>query len=219
MYLHCHSFNLLLKNNGKTVPSVRFHHGPETDASNSLSICENCHSKWHHIYTVLPFTSIHAFHGSYIINVKNCGFIVEHGDCPACRIYIAFVFVSNSECRHVCTVCILQSHYWICDEQGYIINNWNTTHTTVNIRKAVHYKECTCYLTHWGRVTQICVFYITTVQHGWCKSAFLTRACFPCTIHLIMQYIEPVSEWSSWQMFIETWPHSELTFRHRASSI
>ena len=62
-------------------------------------------------------------------------------------------------------------------------------------------------------------FYITTVQDGWRKSAFLTRACFPCTIHLIMQYIEPVSEWSWWRMFIETWPHSELTFRHRASSI
>ena len=39
-------------------------------------------------------------------------------------------------------------------------------------------------------------FYIITVQDGRCKSAFLTRACFPCTIHLIMQYIEPVSEWS-----------------------
>ena len=62
-------------------------------------------------------------------------------------------------------------------------------------------------------------FYITTVQDGWRKSAFLTRACFPCTIHLIMQYIEPVSEGSCWRMFIETWPHSELTFRHRASSI
>ena len=62
-------------------------------------------------------------------------------------------------------------------------------------------------------------FYITTVQDGWPKSAFLTRACFPCTIHFIMQYIEPVSEWSCWRMFIETWPHSELTFRHRASSI
>ena len=62
-------------------------------------------------------------------------------------------------------------------------------------------------------------FYITTVQDGWRKSAFLTRTCFPCTIHLIMQYIEPVSEWSCWWMFIETWPHSELTFRHRASSI
>ena len=62
-------------------------------------------------------------------------------------------------------------------------------------------------------------FYITTVQDGWRKSVFLTRACFPCTIHLIMQYTEPVSEWSCWRMFIETWPHSELTFRHRASSI
>ena len=58
-------------------------------------------------------------------------------------------------------------------------------------------------------------FYITTLQDEWRKSAFLTRASFPCTIHLIMQYIEPVSEWSSWRMFIETWPHSELTFRHR----
>ena len=36
-------------------------------------------------------------------------------------------------------------------------------------------------------------FYITTVQDGWRKSAFLTRVCFPCTIH---------------------W-----TFRHRASCI
>ena len=62
-------------------------------------------------------------------------------------------------------------------------------------------------------------FYITTVQDGWRKSTFLTRACFPCTIHLIMQYIEPVSEWSCWRMFIETWTHSVLTFRHRASSI
>ena len=62
-------------------------------------------------------------------------------------------------------------------------------------------------------------FYITTVQDGWRKSAFLTRACFTCTIYLIMQYIEPVSEWYFWRMFIETWPHSELNFRHRASSI
>ena len=62
-------------------------------------------------------------------------------------------------------------------------------------------------------------FHITTVQDGWCKSAFLTRACFPCTVHLIMQYTEPISEWSCWRMFIETWPHSELTFRHRASYI
>ena len=62
-------------------------------------------------------------------------------------------------------------------------------------------------------------FYITAVQGGWRKSAILTRACFPCTIHLIMQYIEPVTEWFCWRMFIETWPHSELTFRHRSSSV
>ena len=62
-------------------------------------------------------------------------------------------------------------------------------------------------------------FYITTVQEGSRKSAFLTCACFPCTIHLIMQCIEPVSEWSCWRMFIEIWTHSELNFRHRASSI
>jgi hypothetical protein len=62
-------------------------------------------------------------------------------------------------------------------------------------------------------------FYITTVQDGWRKSAFLTRACFRCIIDLIMQYIETVSELSCWRMFIETWPHSELNFRHRASSI
>ena len=62
-------------------------------------------------------------------------------------------------------------------------------------------------------------FYITTVQDGWRKSAFLTPACFPCSIHLIMQNIDPVSEWFCWRMFIDTWPHSELTFRHHASSI
>ena len=62
-------------------------------------------------------------------------------------------------------------------------------------------------------------FYITTVQDGWRKSAFIKRACFPCTIHLIMQYIEPVSEWSCWRMFRETWPHSELNFRHHAFSL
>ena len=33
--------------------------------------------------------------------------------------------------------------------------------------------------------------YITTVQDGWRKSAFLTRAWFPRTIHLITQYMEP----------------------------
>jgi len=39
------------------------------------------------------------------------------------------------------------------------------------------------------RMTQICVF---------------NMCLFPCTIHLIMQYIEPVSEWSCLLMFIET---------------
>ena len=62
-------------------------------------------------------------------------------------------------------------------------------------------------------------FYITNVQDGWRKSAFLTSACFPCAIDLIMQYIEPVSGWFCWRIFIQNWPHSELNFRHRASSI
>ena len=76
-----------------------------------------------------------------------------------------------------------------------------------------------------------CTFY--HIEDGWRRFAFLHYSCarrmtqiclfntrlFPCTVHLIMQYIEPVSEWSCWWMFIETWPHSELTFRHRASSI
>ena len=39
--------------------------------------------------------------------------------------------------------------------------------------------------------------YITTVQDGWRKSAFLTRAWFPRTVHLITQYMEPFSKWSS----------------------
>ena len=46
--------------------------------------------------------------------------------------------------------------------------------------------------------------YITTVQGGWGKSAFLTRAWFPRTIDLITQYMEHFSEWSWWRMFIET---------------
>jgi hypothetical protein len=52
-------------------------------------------------------------------------------------------------------------------------------------------------------------FYITTVRDGWRKSAFLTRAWCPRTIHLIMQYREPLLERLCWRMFIETWPHSE----------
>ena len=44
--------------------------------------------------------------------------------------------------------------------------------------------------------------YITTVQDGWRKSAFLTRAWFSRTTHLITQYMEHFSEWSRWRMFI-----------------
>ena len=44
--------------------------------------------------------------------------------------------------------------------------------------------------------------YITTVQDGWGKSAFLTRAWFPRTVHLITQYMEHFSEWSRWRMSI-----------------
>jgi len=44
--------------------------------------------------------------------------------------------------------------------------------------------------------------YITTVQDGWRKSAFFTRAWFPRTIHLITQYVEHFSDWSCWRMFI-----------------
>ena len=35
---------------------------------------------------------------------------------------------------------------------------------------------------------------ITTVQDGWRKSEFLTRAWFPRTTHLITQYMEHFSE-------------------------
>ena len=56
---------------------------------------------------------------------------------------------------------------------------------------------------------QICIF---TLQLRKTDDANLRfwRACFPRTVHLIMQYMEPVSEWSCWRMFIETWPRSEL---------
>jgi hypothetical protein len=55
--------------------------------------------------------------------------------------------------------------------------------------------------------------YITTVKDGWRKSAFLTSAWFPArsrVLDVITQCMAPVSEWSCWRMFIETWPHSEL---------
>jgi hypothetical protein len=55
--------------------------------------------------------------------------------------------------------------------------------------------------------------YITTVQDGWRKSAFLTSVWFSArsrVLDVITQYMAPVSEWSYWRMFIEAWPHSEL---------
>ena len=96
--------------------------------------------------------------------------------------------------KGVCFTCVLRS----------FVHTWNLILASVNTLRTGD---------------AVLRFYITTVQDGWRKSAFLTRACFPCTVHLIMQYIEPVSECSCWRMFIETWPHSELTFRHRASSV
>jgi len=46
--------------------------------------------------------------------------------------------------------------------------------------------------------------YITTVQDGWRKSAFITHPWFPRTIDLITQYMEHLSEWFCWRMFTET---------------
>jgi hypothetical protein len=49
--------------------------------------------------------------------------------------------------------------------------------------------------------------YITTVQDGRRKSAFLTNAWFPArsrVLDIITQYMAPVSEWPCWRMFIET---------------
>ena len=37
-------------------------------------------------------------------------------------------------------------------------------------------------------------FYVSTVQDGWRKSAFLTCTWFPRTIHLITQYMKPFTE-------------------------
>ena len=125
----------------------------------------------------------------------------------------------------VCTRLLLECAMWgFCGYSNYnsdFFKNWHFPD------RLGGYRTWTC---HWRPLNEKFVntlrtgdadlrFYITTVQDEWGKSAFLTRACFPCTIHLIMQYIEPVPEWSCWRIFIETWPHSELTFRHRASSV
>ena len=71
-------------------------------------------------------------------------------------------------------------------------------------------------LTNWGRVTQICVLHYNCARRMTQICVFNTRLF---SLHSTLKYIEPVSEWSCWRMFIETWPHSELTFRYRASSI
>ena len=91
-----------------------------------------------------------------------------------------------SVCNMVCRISFVNSHC-ICRQVSCCLHSFNTLRTgDADLR-----------------------FYNTTVIDGWRKSAFLTRACFPCTIHLIMQYIEPVSEWFCWRMFIETWPYSD----------
>ena len=85
--------------------------------------------------------------------------------------------------RHTCTRYVILAKEWTwlpdngvmwtetCWSSFYNLNYFNTLRTgDANLR-----------------------FYITTAQDGWRKSAFLTRTCFPCTIH--------------------------LTFRHRASCI
>jgi hypothetical protein len=51
-------------------------------------------------------------------------------------------------------------------------------------------------------------FCITTVKHEWRKSAFLTRAWFPCTSLHNTWSISPNGP--PGRMFKETWPHSEL---------
>ena len=78
-----------------------------------------------------------------------------------------------------------------------------------------HHWRWSCYWRLWGpQIVQFAALntlwtgdadlrlYITTVQDGWSKSAFLTRASFPRTTHLITQYMEHFSEWSRWRMFI-----------------
>ena len=110
------------------------------------------------------------------------------------------------------------------------IQNWAQTTTRIikSIQAMFSFTVSPCILIHWISHTnlgtsiynKILVYnvqlntlwtddadlrlYITTVQDGWGKSAFLTHAWFPRTIHLITQYMEHFSEWSCWEMFIET---------------
>ena len=94
----------------------------------------------------------------------------------------------------------------------------NSSHLLIKLYKILQYSHYSIFNTLRTGDADL-RFYITTVQDGWRKYAFLTCASFPCTIHLIVKYIEPVSERSCWRMFIETWPRSELTFRQRVSCI
>ena len=66
-----------------------------------------------------------------------------------------------------------------------VINSQRVWHA--NMRKRLHCHNYSQKLLNTLRTGEADLrFYITTVQDGWRKSAFLTRACFPCTIHLIM---------------------------------
>jgi hypothetical protein len=56
-----------------------------------------------------------------------------------------------------------------------LTSSWVSIHNEKCESKCCSISKFSVYLTHWGRVTQICVFYITTAQDGWRKSAILTR--------------------------------------------
>ena len=93
-------------------------------------------------------------------------------------------------------ICKLTDSYWV----NFTLGNplWQTDNINVSIW-CIHN-----YINTLRTGDADMRLYITTVQDGWRKSAFLTRAWFPRTIHLITQYMEHFSEWSCWRMFIET---------------
>ena len=180
-----------------------------------------------------PVISVSAVCFSVYLNLWSpCRFKTDTSDFPAC----------SEGCESGNNMILTNSAWWVsfwlfarCYHSDQItakVEGMCSPHVEGNRRMMGTWRENTCRnpVDWWKKSTSICLntvrtgdadlrFYVTTVQEGWPKSAFLTRACFPCTVRLIMQYIEPVCEWSCWWMFIETWPHSELTIRHRASSI
>jgi hypothetical protein len=88
-----------------------------------------------------------------------------------------------------------------------------------NLKVPHYYHVCNCWHTKVMHLNTLRTgdadlrLYITTVQDGWRKSAFLTSVWFPArsrVLDVITQYMAPVSEWSRWRLFIETWPHSQL---------